>query len=245
MPLPSWRATAVAAAALTCLGAYRASKAILGPSLPRSLAMFQRWSRRTCALLRLNVRVIGQPPAGHCVYVANHRSYLDIPVLSSVLAATFLSNHDVAGWPIIGAAASELGVVFVDRDEMRARVRAARQIMRRLGDASMVVFPEGTTGGELLPAAFQGGLFRLLHRFGRPAVPVTLRYSTREVYWIEDLSLGEHLRRRVLANGPLSVDVHVGSAVSPIGMADGDVFASSVYDAVCAPLLANGELTSA
>ncbi len=224
-------------AAVGYLGIYRASKIIAGASLPRALALFQVWSRRACALLRLSIRVHGQVPDGNYVYISNHRSYLDIAVLASVLGVTFLSNDDVATWPVVGAAASELGVVFVDRAETRARVRAARQIIRKLHDTSMVVFAEGTTHGGELPGPFHEGLFRLLARLERPAVPVTLRYSSRRAYWIDDISVGEHLRREVLANGPLRVDVHIGAPISPC-----DDFSKKVYDAVCAPLLASGEM---
>ena len=61
--------------------------------------------------------------------VANHRSYLDILVLAGHLGAdaTFLSRHDVGDWPVVGRAARDTGVVFVDRDapQHRARPRGA------------------------------------------------------------------------------------------------------------------------
>lgn len=234
----------VAASAAAYLGTYRATKVLRGPSPSTALWMFQSWSRRACRQLGIDVDIIGEPGVGPTLYIANHRSYLDIPILSSLLRATFLSNDDVASWPIVGAAARELGVVFVDRGEMQARIRAARQIARRVRDTSLIIFPEGTTNGGRLPSAFHGGLFRLLARLGGAAVPVTLRYSDRRAYWIEDIGAGEHLRRNVLNGDRLRVEVHVGAPIAPGPEPDAEAFAARVYDAVCGPIDACGELTT-
>ena len=85
MLLPPLRTAIVTASALVHLGAYRAIKAVRGPSPARALEMFQQWSRRTCATLGIEVRRIGDLPSERCAYVANHRSYLDIAVLASLL----------------------------------------------------------------------------------------------------------------------------------------------------------------
>lgn len=239
---------ALAAVVLTAvweLSRYRLHARLRGPCEARARGILQRWSRRACHWLGLEVRLHGTPAAGPCVYVANHRSYLDIPLLSAALGSTFVSRADVATWPVVGRAARAVGVVFVERDDPRSRMRAARAVARGARSAGVVVFPEGTTTGARLPAPFHTGLFRLLHRVGSPVVPVTIRYGDRRAYWTEDITLARHLRTRVLAGGPLAAALHVGEALDPRAHADGASLELAARAAVCAPIERQGELVQA
>ncbi|TMA70679.1 MAG: 1-acyl-sn-glycerol-3-phosphate acyltransferase [Deltaproteobacteria bacterium] len=230
------RLAAAVASALVHLIAYRASALVWGASPSRALAFLRHWSVRAWRWLDLEVRAEGIPAPGPCVYVANHRGYLDVPLLAGVLGASFMSRADVAGWWIVGAAAKLVGSVFVERDDPHGRVRAARGLARRLASGSVIVFPEGKTGARRLPGPFHPGLFRLLHRLGVPVVPVTIRYGDRRAYWTDDSRLVSHLWTRVLAGPSLPVAVHVGTALDPRAEADGESLARAAYHAVCRPI---------
>jgi 1-acyl-sn-glycerol-3-phosphate acyltransferase len=239
------RLAPIVAAALGALGAYRVSARCVGPSAERALALFQRWCRWVWPRLRLDVEVDGHVSTVPCVYVSNHRSYLDIPVLGGVLGACFLSRSDVAAWPVIGASAEAIGTIFIDRDDPHSAARAARALTRLLRSQSIVVFPEGTTGGGALPQPFVGGLFRLLSRLRTPVVPVTIRYSDRSAYWIDERPIAEHLTARMTARRRLAASVHIGAALAIQASSDaGELLAHRAYDAVCAPIAALGELTA-
>lgn len=111
-----------------------------------------------CQLLGLQVRVIGAPAQATAdgrpiIYVSNHSSWLDVPVLGGRLSACFIAKDQVAGWPIIGTVARLGRTVYVrrsrastgrERDDMGARLSA--------GD-NLILFPEGTTsdGSRVLP----------------------------------------------------------------------------------------------
>ncbi|TMA51460.1 MAG: 1-acyl-sn-glycerol-3-phosphate acyltransferase [Deltaproteobacteria bacterium] len=123
---------AVMASAAGHLCLYRLSALVWGRSPGRALLLFRHWGRRTWDWLGVDVELHGTPPSRPCLYVANHRSYLDIPILAGVLGASFLSRADVAGWWVIGGAARAIDTVFVDREDPRARMRAARALARRL-----------------------------------------------------------------------------------------------------------------
>jgi 1-acyl-sn-glycerol-3-phosphate acyltransferase len=230
------RLAAAVASALVHLIAYRASALVWGASPSRALAFLRHWSVRAWRWLDLEVRAEGITSPGPCVYVANHRGYLDVPLLAGVLGASFMSRADVAGWWIVGAAAKLVGSVFVERDDPRGRVRAARGLARRLASGSVIVFPEGKTGAQRLPGPFHPGLFRLLHRLGVPVVPVTIRYGDRRAYWTDDTGLVSHLWTCVLAGPSLPVAVHVGTALDPRAEADGESLARTTYRAVCRPI---------
>jgi 1-acyl-sn-glycerol-3-phosphate acyltransferase len=249
IPLPAPRTSvrdgfaiaAVVTSAASHLLLYRLSAFLAGHSAARARAVLRHWSVRTCRWLRLPLAVHGTAPAGPCVYIANHRSYLDIPVLASALGATFMSRADVARWWIVGPTARFIDAVFVDRDALAGRVRAARMLARRArAGSSIIVFPEGTTGGDRLPRPFRPGAFRLFHRLDVPVVPVTIRYGDRRAYWTEEVGLGIHLRTRVLAGPPIAAAVHIGGVER--AHSNGESLARAVYQAVCDPIERFGEL---
>jgi lyso-ornithine lipid O-acyltransferase len=86
----------------------------------RAKVVFARsyWSMTT-RLLGLRVQVIGSAavsPAGRpVVFVSNHSSWLDVPVLGGRLDACFVSKDEVAGWPFISTIARLGRTVFVSR----------------------------------------------------------------------------------------------------------------------------------
>jgi 1-acyl-sn-glycerol-3-phosphate acyltransferase len=232
---------ALALSALCYVGAYRASARLWGESPERAVEMFRRWSQRACRWLGIDVQVDGAAHDEPSVYLANHRSYLDIPVLSSALGATFVSRGDVATWPVVGAAARAVRVVFVDRDDVHAGARAARSLARRIGTLSTIVFPEGTTGGEALPGPLSPGLFRLLHRLRAPVVPVTIRYDRRDLYWVDDVPLADHLRTHVLAGPPSHSMVHIGEPLRSSDYGSAETMREAAHRALCRPIEESGE----
>jgi 1-acyl-sn-glycerol-3-phosphate acyltransferase len=107
-----------------------------------------------CRLFGLRRTRLGTPLRRRAtVYVANHSTWLDIPLLGAELEAVFVSKDDVRKWPLINVVAYLGRTVFVRR--RRHQTEAGRQaIARRLaaGD-NLILFPEGTTsdGSRVLP----------------------------------------------------------------------------------------------
>ena len=97
------RVAALATTAAATLWSYQVRARLSGHSEAAATDVLRRWSRRAWGWLGLDVRVRGEVPTGACVYIANHRSYLDIPVLAGTLGTAFMSRDDVASWPIVGS----------------------------------------------------------------------------------------------------------------------------------------------
>lgn len=80
------------------------------------------------------------------VFVANHRSYLDI-LICLILApnnSRFLSKIEVFHWPIVGYFTKRLGHIGVDRSSARGRAESLEQISINLKEGkSLILFPEG------------------------------------------------------------------------------------------------------
>ena len=117
------------------------------------------WLIGCCRLCALRVKVSGAPETANPVlYIANHVSYLDIPVLGRLLDASFVAKAEVAKWPLLGFLARLARTMFIDRTSLRAMEQRDR-MARRLADKNMILFPEGTsTDGQSL-APFKTTLF--------------------------------------------------------------------------------------
>jgi len=164
-----------------------------------------------CRIMGLKVRVVGKPATARpALFVSNHVSYLDIPVLGSVMPVAFVAKAEVAQWPVYGWLAKLQRTVFVDRrrkttlqqrDSLHARLAA--------GDA-LVLFPEGTSndGNRILP--FRSALLSVAEAAAaeRPLAiqPVSIAYTSVNgvplgwglrplVAWYGGMELGGHLWR--------------------------------------------------
>ncbi|WP_069741076.1 lysophospholipid acyltransferase family protein [Streptomyces sp. EN23] len=139
---------------------------LLGAGPRRRLT--RRWAR---AVVRaFGVRVTVRPhlpdgaPGGGELVVANHISWLDIPLVASVLPGRTVAKREIRGWPLLGPLAALGGTLFIDRDRLRALPAAVRDIATALRSGSrVVVFPEGSTwcgrgGGVFRPAVFQAAI---------------------------------------------------------------------------------------
>lgn len=158
---------------------------LLGFVPPRGTITF--WCARAwawCLLLGCGLRahVERHPaiaPRGRYVYMANHQSLFDIPLLLATLPGQtrFLAKRSLFRIPIFGWAIAAGGFVPVDReDKSRAREMFATAIARtQQAGVSLLVFPEQTRSldGQLLP--FQRGGFLLAMKSGLPIVPVGVR----------------------------------------------------------------------
>ncbi len=166
------------------------------------------WSRM---LLRTaGIRVVAEgldslPRDGAFVYVSNHLSLADTPLMAGWLPTSFrfLAKESLMQVPIIGGHLRRGGHIPVERSDARAAVRSLVRAEKLLRDAriSVLVFAEGTRseGGDL--QAFKSGAAHLAIKAGAPVVPLAV-YGTAEV-----MPKGHKLLRpgviRLLAGEPI------------------------------------------
>jgi len=208
-------------------------------------------------ILGVKVRVIGTPATlairkeRPIVFVANHSSWLDIPVLGGTLFASFVSKEDIAHWPMIRTVARLGRTVFVSRQ--RTSIEREREEMRmRLAEGdNLVLFPEGTTsdGTRVLPfrstflsvveglSATQGALPPLVQ-------PVSLVYD--RLWWLPtqrchralfayygNHTIGSHFWRLVQNTG-MRASVLLHDPIDPAFFLDRKVLAQELQARVAA-----------
>ncbi len=144
------------------------------------------WHRCVCAIIGVQVDVIGKVAAGGPVlYASNHISWLDIPVLGGRLPnASFIAKHEISTWGIFGKLANLHKTIYVKRERRTESARQRDALAERVnaGD-SLILFPEGTTRLGVKVAAFKSALFAVAERADAVSnhnlqiQPVTLSYT--------------------------------------------------------------------
>ncbi|HEY1492465.1 MAG TPA: lysophospholipid acyltransferase family protein [Steroidobacteraceae bacterium] len=189
--------------------------------LPRETQR-RRAARR---MARIFLAVAGMPltvksperiPAGQCVVVCNHASYLDGIVLTAALPPrfAFVIKREMSGVPLAGALLHRLGSQFVERFDRHKSAADARRVLRNATQGqSVVFFPEGTftrTPGLL---KFHAGAFVTAARVGCPLVPAVVRGTRRALPPAGGLPLPGRIQLEILP--PLAVTEDVaGQSVS-------------------------------
>jgi 1-acyl-sn-glycerol-3-phosphate acyltransferase len=181
-----------------------------------------------CRILGVRVVVHGRRHRRSAVlFIANHSSWLDIPVMSAVIPASFVAKSEIQGWPIFGFLAKLQRTVFVER-ERRSRTAESRDVLvqRLEGGDNLILFPEGTSsdGNRILPfksALFGAAEIEVPRRDGSrgPVVvqPVTVTYTKLQgmpigrdyrpfFTWFGDMELVPHLLQ-ALGFGPITAEV--------------------------------------
>lgn len=203
----------------------------------------RRWILRTWGLgfTRLTgARIVihGPLPKPPFYLVANHLSYLDIFILSSVLGSTFVARGDLESWPVIGLLSKSLHVLFIDRESRQDALRVNEQIAHTLRQKDgLVVFAESRISRGLAVEPFKSALIQPAIDNGVPVHYVTLNYSTdfeeppasRIVGWWRPEPFFLHVRRLLRYPG-FTASLHFGA--EPIDGSDRKTLATALYEAV-------------
>ena len=163
---------------------------------PRRLAQRLGWRfgerapvlfhRLLCVGLGVAVRQHGEwTDSGGRLIVANHVSWLDIPVLGSLAPMSFLAKKEIGGHPVGRELVALQGAVYVDRDRRRCIPDVnARMVETMRAGAPVVLFAEATTGDGNRLLRFRSSHFEAIRQaaiggneFPALVQPVFLHYS--------------------------------------------------------------------
>lgn len=113
------------------------------------------------------------------VFMSNHESFLDGPLLTTVLdrPLRFIVKKFVLGIPVMGPGMRFVGYIPVEKEGLGAGRRSISRAVRAVrGERhSFLIFPEGTRSWDGILQPFRRGGFFLALDCGAPIVPVTIR----------------------------------------------------------------------
>lgn len=137
------------------------------------------WANFTVRILGLRVKYEGQEqiPKDTCVFVSNHQSILDIPILILGVQRSigFIAKKELLKVPVIGFWLQLGHCVPIDRENIREAIKVINEGVKNLQNGySMAVFPEGTRAKNGKIAEFKKGSLKLATKGNVPIVPVTI-----------------------------------------------------------------------
>lgn len=199
---------------------------------PKRARLLPHWyHQQVCRLFGIKLSICGAVDDTHPVLlVANHTSWLDIPVLSAVAPVSFVAKQEVSSWPFVSWLARLQRSVFIDREKRTDVHRAMNAMLDRLaGGDTVVLFPEGTSSDGNRVLNFRTSLFAAAkppEKFARAldqdilvqTVAVVYRHlhgvplgraERYKISWYGDMDMLSHAWSYLKA-GPLDVEVAIG-----------------------------------
>lgn len=137
------------------------------------------WSRLILLTTGVRVDVSGLDrlePGRTYVFVSNHQSIYDIPILfwSLPYQLRIIAKESLGRFPFLGWHLRRTGHMLVDRSRPdRAKIFGWASRLTSNG-LSLVVFPEGTRSPDGRVGRFKGGSFYLALEAGLPVVPLSV-----------------------------------------------------------------------
>jgi 1-acyl-sn-glycerol-3-phosphate acyltransferase len=139
------------------------------------------WGKSILVAGRIKVSVSGLSHidlAGPYIYMPNHQSNFDIPVLLGHLAVQFrwLAKKELFKIPIFGAAMRKAGYISIDRYNRESAFKSLKTAAKKIKSGrSVLIFPEGTRSRDGKIRPFKKGGFVLAVDSGVPIVPVVIK----------------------------------------------------------------------
>jgi 1-acyl-sn-glycerol-3-phosphate acyltransferase len=139
------------------------------------------WAKSIIAFSGVKVTVTGLKnihPEKSYIYMCNHQSNFDIPVLLAFLAVQFrwLAKAELFKIPVFGQGMRGAGYISIDRSNQASAFESISEAARKIKNGvSVMIFPEGTRSKDGKIKAFKKGGFVLAVDSGVPIVPVILK----------------------------------------------------------------------
>lgn len=183
--------------------------------MDRSMRMRMGWAKYMLNVLGVQIELENEPPKGGYLFLANHRTYVDAPVICKYVFASIVAKAEVGKWPLVGAGVKATYTILVQRNNKASRKKTRRAVRELLeNDYSVILFPEGTTfeGPGILP--FRPGPFQIAE-FGKfRIVPVAIEYEEPADAWTGDDNFVGHFIQR-FSKKTMRVKMSFGPVVQP------------------------------
>ncbi len=140
------------------------------------------WSRLFLTTAPLSMEVRGRKhvdPSRQYVFVANHLSNFDIPVMFRAIPVPirYLAKKEIYKIPIVAQAMNRIGIIKTDRQAggaSHALINRGVAAAKARGH-SLIIFPEGTRSKDGKFGTFKKGAFRIAIANELPVVPITIQ----------------------------------------------------------------------
>ncbi len=203
----------LSASGLVLMGIYGGRKAG-DPVNQKQKNIRQWWLKKVIKIVGLKLTTMGEIPteSQSALWVSNHVSWLDIPVVGSEGAA-FLAKAEIRKWPVIGWLGEKGGTVYIKRGGKNASQLASEKIAENIqsGD-NVLVFPEATTTDGRDVKRFHARIFAPALDHDLSVQPIAVRYLDASgshhpnVVWGDESFLANVFK--ILGENSIHVELH-------------------------------------
>lgn len=142
--------------------------------------VFRKLTYFTINIIGMEIEVEGfeNIPDKTCVFMGNHQSILDIPVMrySTQRTLDFVAKKELAKAPLIGYWITHVKSVTIDRDNIREGMKAINQAVNNIKDGyNFTIFPEGTRSKDGKIHEFKRGSIKIASKSKAPIIPVAIK----------------------------------------------------------------------
>lgn len=134
-----------------------------------------------CRSLLLPINIVGREhiPTEPVIFVANHQSTLDIPLVGSIVGRRphrWLVLSYYLDYPVLGFLIRRMNIA-VEQDQSKRAARALLEVLRvaRQSTDDLIIFPEGGRYSDGQVHHFYEGYALIAQKSGRPVVPIYIK----------------------------------------------------------------------
>ena len=172
----------------------------------KSKKIIQIFHKLLLWLININVEVVGKSNLNNVpkLYVSNHLSYLDIPVLGSTLNGRFIAKNEISNWPIFGYLSKVGNTIFINRNLKFLKKNKSIILDNISSGDNIILFPEGTTSDGMRVLKFKSSLLYSLDQKNILIQPIVINYKSINgmpfnrwlkpiIAWYGDMDLKPHI----------------------------------------------------
>ena len=149
------------------------------------------------------------------LFISNHLSYLDIPILGSKFPLRFVAKYEIKSWPLFGFLAKKGRSIFIRRNKTDSFNQKGKILDVLSSGEKVFIFPEGTTSDGNRVLEFKSSSFSAVENENFIIQPIVIVYSNLNgipinrwlrpmIAWYGDMDLKPHLLKLV---GLMSIKV--------------------------------------
>ncbi|MDX2494579.1 MAG: lysophospholipid acyltransferase family protein [Desulfuromusa sp.] len=186
------------------------------------------WGQSCLFFAGLKVQIQGIkniPPTGSAIYVSNHQSNFDVPIIFAGLPIQFrwMAKQEMFRIPLFGLAMKRGGLIPIDRSNRRTTMHSIIAAAQRIKEgASVVIFPEGTRTPDGQLQEFKKGALLIAAKAQVPVVPIVIHGS----YQIQPKD------RWRINGGLLKMEILPPITTDGLKSKDIDILTSKVHDQI-------------
>ncbi|WP_340111168.1 lysophospholipid acyltransferase family protein [Maribellus mangrovi] len=156
------------------------------------------WGKAAMFICGITLNKYQLPKSSNFILMPNHRSYIDIFIVTALTPSAMVGKTEIGKWPFVGMAVKASNSILVDRNNTSSLLQTMAKIKNSVSQGIPVtLFPEGTTFKGPLTKHFKNGSFKIAADTKIPVIPMAIEFKDKNDAWVEDDTFVGHFFRQL------------------------------------------------